>query len=86
MKMLKKTTIYLEDTDIEKLKVLSLVLKTSMTDLIRKGIENFYTTLSDEEKAALKALSKISLPSKKSDFSEGKSKKSPQQKGNGKRK
>ena len=73
--MLKKTTIYLEESDIERLKMLSLLTKNSMTDLIRKGIEVYYTTLSDTEKAALKALEKISLPSKKSGFSEGKSKK-----------
>ena len=54
--MLKKTTIYLEESDIDRLKVLSLLTKSSMTDLIRKGIEAYYTTLDADQKAALKSV------------------------------
>lgn len=73
--MLKKTTIYLEESDIDRLKALSLLTKSSMTDLIRRGIAAYYTTLDADQKVALKAFEKISLPLKKNSSSERKTKK-----------
>lgn len=68
--MLKKTTIYLEEVELEKLKTLSFVLNTTVTDLIRKGIQKLYESLPKEQSEALKTLA-----SAKSGFSEGKTKK-----------
>ena len=68
--MLKKTTIYLEEAELEKLKALSFVLNTSMTDLIRKGVQGLYETIPLEQRNALK-----NIASTKSGFSEGKTKK-----------
>ncbi len=68
--MLKKTTIYLEETELEKLKALSFVMNTSMTDLIRKGVQGLYDSISTEQRNALK-----NIASTKSGFSEGKMKK-----------
>ncbi len=68
--MLKKTTIYIEEEELEKLKTLSFVLNTSMTDLIRKGVQSLYDSLPIEQRNALK-----NLATAKSGFSEGKSKK-----------
>ena len=65
--MLKKTTIYLDDEDLDKLKVLSFALNTSMTDLIRKGVRDLYDSLPLEQRNALK-----NLVSVKSGFSRGK--------------
>jgi len=68
--MLKKTTIYLEVSELEKLKTLSFVLNTSMTDLIRKGIQGLYDSMPVGQRSVLK-----SLAATKSGFSEEKSKK-----------
>lgn len=77
--MLKKTTIYLEETELQKLKALSFVMGTSMTDLIRKGIEGLYNSMPKDKKDALK-----SLATTKSGFSEGKTKASASKKSNSK--
>ena len=78
--MLKKTTIYLEEAELEKLKALSFVLNTSMTDLIRKGVQGLYETIPIEQRNALK-----NLASAKSGFSEGKMKKTAPSTKSGKR-
>jgi hypothetical protein len=68
--MLKKTTIYLEEEELQKLKALSFILNTSMTDLIRQGVQSLYASMPREQSNALKSLSSV-----KSDFTEGKIKK-----------
>lgn len=77
--MLKKTTIYLEEAEVQKLKALSFVMGTSMTDLIRKGIQSLYESMPKDQKEALN-----SLAATKSGFSERKSKKTAPQKLNSK--
>lgn len=78
--MLKKTTIYLEEAEIQKLKALSFVMGTSMTDLIRKGIQGLYDSMPKDQKDTLK-----SLATAKNGFSEEKSKISASKKTNNKR-
>lgn len=68
--MLKKTTIYLEEGELQKLKALSFIMNTSMTDLIRKGVQSLYDSMPKEQNNALKSLSSV-----KSDFTKGKMKK-----------
>lgn len=68
--MLKKTTIYLEEEELQKLKALSFILNTSMTDLIRKGVQGLYDSMPKEQSIALKNLASV-----KSDFAENKTKK-----------
>jgi hypothetical protein len=69
--MIKRTTIYLDDTELERVKMLSFIYGSSMVDTIRRGINQLYDTLPKEKQEALKILA-----SAKSDFSEGKHKKS----------
>ena len=54
--MLKRTTIYLEEEDLQKLKALSFIMNTSMTDLIRKGVQTLYESMPKEQSNALKTL------------------------------
>lgn len=68
--MLKKTTIYLDEKDLEKLKALSFVLNTSMTDLIRKGVQSLHDSISMQQRKTLE-----NLATAKSGFSDKKSKK-----------
>lgn len=79
-KMLKKTTIYLEEEELQKLKALSFILNTSMTDLIRKGIQALYDSMPKEQTNALKNLSSV-----KSDFDQNKTKKAATPKSSNKR-
>ncbi|MDO9184110.1 MAG: hypothetical protein Q7U04_16980 [Bacteriovorax sp.] len=78
--MLKKTTIYLEEEELQKLKALSFILNTSMTDLIRKGIQALYDSMPKEQTNALKNLSSV-----KSDFDQNKTKKATTPKSSNKR-
>lgn len=79
--MPKRTTIYLDEAELEKVKMLSFVFGSSMADTIRRGINQLYDTLPEEKQKALKI-----LVAAKSDFSEGKNKKNtskrPLKKGN----
>jgi hypothetical protein len=59
--MLKKTTIYLEEDELKKLKAASFMLNTSMTDLIRQGVQCFYDSMPKEQEKALKALSSVKI-------------------------
>ncbi len=79
--MLKKTTIYLEEEELKKLKALSFILNTSMTDLIRKGVQSLYDSMPKEQSNALKSLSSV-----KSDFTQNKIKKETTPKSINKRK
>ena len=63
--MLKRTSLFLEDTDMARLKALALIKKTSMTGLIREGIELLYKSLSSEEEKALGAFANFNQPKKK---------------------
>ena len=57
--MLKKTTIYIEETELNTLKSLSLIKNKSMTELIRLGVQKVCQSVSREEKKALEILAKI---------------------------
>jgi|GEM_PF-5017945 hypothetical protein len=70
--MLRKTTIYLEESEIETLKRLSFIQNTSMTDLIRKGIQHLYQSFSKDETKALEALGEIRMASEKKGLSANK--------------
>jgi len=55
---MKKTTIYLEDQELEMLKQKAYILNISIAEIIRRSIKALCTPTSDEEKA-LKLLAKI---------------------------
>ena len=57
--MLKKTTIYIEENELNTLKSLSLIQNKSMTELIRLGVQKVFQSVSREEKKALEMLTKI---------------------------
>ena len=57
--MLKKTTIYLSGADLEILKQLSFLNNTSMTEVIRQGIQNLCESMSSAEWKAMEALDNI---------------------------
>lgn len=63
--MLKKTTVYLEESEIEVLKRLSFVHNTSMTEMIRKGIQHLRESVSDDEMKALGALGELRMAAEK---------------------
>jgi len=68
--MLKKTTIYIEDSDLELLKRLSFLQNTSTTDLIRLGIREVLSkSISAQDKKALDALEEITKDVRKSGIS-----------------
>ena len=55
---MRKTTIYLQDQELEMLKQKAFILNTSVADIIRKSIKALCTPTNDEEKA-MKLLAKI---------------------------
>ena len=57
--MLKKTTIYIEENELNTLKTLSLIQNKSMTELIRLGVQRVCQSVSREEKKVLEMLIKI---------------------------
>ena len=63
--MLKRTTVYLEEAELQILKQISFMQNTSMANLIRQGVQEFCKTCSEEQKAALAALAEIKSESKK---------------------
>ena len=56
---MKKTTIYLEDQELEMLKQKAFILKTSVAEIIRKSIKALCFPSTSEEEKAMKILSKI---------------------------
>ena len=56
---MRKTTIYLEDNELERLKQRAFLLNTSVANLIRKVIRSLITPTSSKEEKALKALDEI---------------------------
>jgi hypothetical protein len=68
--MLKRTTIYLEESEVETLRQISFIQNRSMADLIRQGVQELCQTFSHEQKDALSALAKISKQAQKNGLSE----------------
>lgn len=63
--MLKRTTVYLEQSEIETLKKISFIQETSMADLIRQGVQKICKSFSKEQKEALAYLAEIKNEAKK---------------------
>lgn len=57
--MLKRTTVYLEDTEVETLKKISFIQSVSMAELIRRGVQELCKSYSKEQKEALATLAEI---------------------------
>ena len=57
--MLKRTTVYLEDTEVETLKKISFIQSVSMAELIRRGVQELCKSYSKEQKEALSTLAEI---------------------------
>ena len=70
--MLKRTSLFLDESDMSKLKALALIKNTSMTGLIRDGIELLYKSLSSEEEKALSILANLNDKPKKKGAGRGK--------------
>lgn len=68
--MLKRTTVYLEESEVETLRHISFIQNRSMADLIRQGVQDLCQSFSHEQKEALSALAEISKRAKKSNLSE----------------
>ncbi len=64
--MLKRTTVYLEETEVETLKKISFIQSVSMAELIRRGVQELCKTFSAEQKEALSILAEIKDDAKKS--------------------
>ena len=64
--MLKRTTVYLEETEVETLKKISFLQSVSMAELIRQGVQELCECFSQEQKEALSALTEIRNEGKKS--------------------
>ena len=62
--MLKRTTVYLEDTEVETLKRISFIQSVSMAELIRRGVQEICKTFSKEQKDALATLGEIKADAK----------------------
>ena len=57
--MRKKTTIYIDKSELDALKTLSIVQNTSVTELIRLGVRQVCDSASQEEMKVMKMLSTI---------------------------
>ena len=68
--MLKRTTVYLEESEVETLRQISFIQNRSMAELIRQGIQELCQSFSPEQKKALSALAEISKQVKARGFSE----------------
>ena len=67
--MLKKTTIYIEESELNTLKALSLIQNKSMAELIRFGVKLVCKSTSREEMKVLDVLTKIRKNTKKKGYS-----------------
>ena len=67
--MLKKTTIYLEEVELNNLKALSLLQNKPVAELIRLGVKKVYESASREEMKFLETLSSIRKNTKKKGYS-----------------
>ena len=62
--MLKRTTVYLEESEVDTLKKISFIQSVSMAELIRRGIQELCQTFSKEQKDALAILADIKMEAK----------------------
>jgi hypothetical protein len=62
--MLKRTTVYLEENEVETLKKISFIQSVSMAELIRQGVQEVCKSFSKEQKDALSALAEIKAEAK----------------------
>ncbi|MDE0151388.1 MAG: hypothetical protein OXK80_02670 [Bdellovibrionales bacterium] len=67
--MLKKTTIYLEESELNNLKALSFLQNKSVAELIRLGVKRVYKSASHEERKFLETLNKIRKNAKTKGYS-----------------
>ena len=67
--MLRKTTIYIEEGELDTLKTLSLIQNKSVAELIRFGVQKVCKSISREEMKALDVLTKIRQNTKKKGYS-----------------
>ena len=67
--MLRKTTIYIEENELNVLKALSVTQNKSVTELIRLGVKRVCKSASREEMKIMEILDKIRKNSKRSGYS-----------------
>ena len=67
--MLKRTTVYLEDSEVETLRRLSFLKNVSMAELIRRGVQDLCRTYSKDQKEALSILADIKKETAKNKIS-----------------
>ena len=67
--MLRKTTVYIEENELDTLKTLSLIQNKSVAELIRVGVQQVCKSASREEIKALDVLTKIRQNTKKKGYS-----------------
>ena len=67
--MMRKTTIYIAENELNTLKTLSITQNKSVTDLIRLGVQQVCQSASKEEKKIMKMLNKIRKNTKKRGYS-----------------
>jgi len=63
--MLKRTTVYLEESEVDTLKKISFIQSVSMAELIRRGIQELCKSFSKEQREALATLAEIKSDAKK---------------------
>lgn len=63
--MLKRTTIYLDDNEVQLLKKISFIQNVSMAELIRKGVQQICESYTHEQKEAMEILSAIQFQATK---------------------
>jgi hypothetical protein len=62
--MLKRTTVYLEENEVETLKKISFIQSVSMAELIRRGVQELCKSFSKDQKEALATLAEIKAEAK----------------------
>ena len=67
--MMRKTTIYIAEDELNTLKALSMTQNKSVTDLIRLGVKQVCQSASKEEKKIMEMLNKIRKNTKKRGYS-----------------
>ena len=67
--MLKKTTVYIEESELNTLKVLSFIQNKSVTELIRVGVKQVCKSIPREEVKTLGMLTKIRKNTTKKGYS-----------------
>ena len=67
--MLRKTTVYIEEGELDTLKALSLIQNKSVAELIRAGVQQICKSISREEMKVLDDLTKIRQNTKRKGYS-----------------